>query len=151
MGFTKRGLGHSLDGFGFLVPRKEKKKILGALWDSSVFPNRAPTDHALIRVMIGGSRQPELALKREDELFEIALSSLRSIMGIRHYPEFVKVFRYPKGIPHYTVGHIERVERIGKLLSRHPGLYLNSNAYRGIGLNDCVHNGFLTAQLISSE
>ncbi len=151
MGFMKKGLGHDLDGFGFLIPRREGKKILGALWDSSVFPNRAPTDHALIRVMIGGSRQPELALKEKDELFRIALSSLRSIMGIRHYPEFVKVFRYPKGIPHYTVGHLERLERIEKMVKKYPGLYLNSNAYKGIGLNDCVHNGLLTAQLASSK
>ncbi|ADY72942.1 protoporphyrinogen oxidase [Desulfurobacterium thermolithotrophum DSM 11699] len=138
LGFEKKGLGHDLDGFGFLVPRSEKRKILGALWDSSVFPNRAPSGKALIRVMIGGARQPELALLPDEELVNIALKELRRIMKIRHYPEKIKVFKHEKGIPHYTVGHAERVEKIFRLISKYPGLYLCNNAYTGVGVNDCT-------------
>ena len=83
LGFEKEGLGHDLDGFGFLVPKEEGRKILGALWDSSVFPNRAPEEKALIRVMIGGARQPELALKSPKELVKIAVEELIEIMKIR--------------------------------------------------------------------
>ncbi|MEO2067885.1 MAG: protoporphyrinogen oxidase [Desulfurobacteriaceae bacterium] len=137
-GFEKRGLGHDLDGFGFLIPRNEKRKILGCLWDSSVFPNRAPEGKALLRVMIGGARQPELALLSKDELVKIALKELRRIMKIRHYPEKIKVFKHEKGIPHYTVGHAEKVERIFKLAKSVGNLFLCNNAYKGVGVNDCT-------------
>ncbi|WP_163328525.1 protoporphyrinogen oxidase [Desulfurobacterium thermolithotrophum] len=153
LGFEKKGLGHDLDGFGFLVPRSEKRKILGALWDSSVFPNRAPSGKVLIRVMIGGARQPELALLSDEELVNIALKELRRIMKIRHYPEKIKVFKHEKGIPHYTVGHAERVERIFKLISKYTGLYLCNNAYTGVGVNDCTKAAKETAEkiLVSGE
>lgn len=138
LGFEKRGLGHDLDGFGFLVPRRERRKVLGVLWDSSVFPNRAPKGKVLLRVMIGGARQPELALLPEDELVKIALKELKRIMKIRHYPEKVKVFKHERGIPHYTLGHAERVERIFQLAKKHRGLYFCNNAYTGVGVNDCT-------------
>jgi len=145
LGFEKKGLGHDLDGFGFLVPRSEKRKILGALWDSSVFPNRAPEGKVLIRVMLGGARQPELALLPEEKLVEIALKEIKRIMKIRHYPEFVKVFKHEKGIPHYTVGHAERVERAFGLAEKLGGLYFCNNAYTGVGVNDCTKAALETA------
>ncbi len=138
LGFQKKGLGHDLDGFGFLIPKSEGRKILGALWDSSVFPNRAPEGKVLIRVMVGGARQPELVGLSEEELVEISLKELRRIMKIRHYPEFIKVFKHEKGIPHYTLGHSERVERIFELGRRIGNLHFCSNAYRGVGVNDCT-------------
>jgi len=151
LGFQKKGLGHDLDGFGFLVPRSEGRKILGALWDSSVFPNRAPEGKALIRVMIGGARQPDLALLPEEELTEIALKELRRIMKIRHYPEMVKVFRHEKGIPHYTLGHSERVDRIFEIGEKLGNLHFCSNAYRGVGVNDCTKLAEETAERIAGK
>ncbi len=151
LGFQKRGLGHDLDGFGFLVPRSEGRKILGALWDSSVFPNRAPQGKALIRVMIGGARQPDLALLPEEELTEIALKELRRIMKIRHYPEMVKVFRHERGIPHYTLGHSERVDRIFEIGEKLGNLHFCSNAYRGVGVNDCTKLAEETAERIAGK
>ena len=134
-----------LDGFGFLVPRSEGRKILGVLWDSSIFPNRAPSGKVLIRVMIGGARQPELALLSKEELVKIALEEIREIMGIDEKPEFIKVFKHEKGIPHYTIGHVDRVERIFRKAREIGNLFFNSNAYRGIGLNDCIGNAKQTA------
>ncbi len=151
LGFQKKGLGHDLDGFGFLVPRSEGRKILGALWDSSVFPNRAPEGKVLIRVMIGGARQPDLALLPEEELLEIALKELRRIMKIRHYPEMVKVFRHEKGIPHYTLGHSERVDRIFEIGEKLGNLHFCSNAYRGVGVNDCTKLAEETAERIAEK
>lgn len=151
LGFQKKGLGHDLDGFGFLVPRSEGRKILGALWDSSVFPNRAPEGKALIRVMVGGARQPELALLPEEELVEIALKELRRIMKIRHYPEMVKVFKHEKGIPHYTLGHCERVDRIFEIGEQLGNLHFCSNAYRGVGVNDCTKLAQETAERIAGK
>ena len=147
-GFRKKGLGHNLDGFGFLVPRSENRKILGVLWDSSIFPNRAPKGKALIRAMVGGARQPQLAMAGEEEIARFTYKDIKKIMKIRHKPELVEVFKHPKGIPHYTVGHLERVEEIFKRATTHNGLYFNSNAYRGVGVNDCVYNSLKTAEAV---
>ncbi|WP_456426973.1 protoporphyrinogen oxidase [Desulfurobacterium sp.] len=150
-GFIKKGLGHNLDGFGFLVPRSEGRKILGVLWDSSVFPNRAPEGKALIRAMVGGARQPHLALAGKEEIARMTYKDIKRIMKIRHRPIMTAVFKHPKGIPHYTVGHVEKVNEIFKLASNHGGLFLNSNAYRGVGVNDCVYNSLKTAEMVTSE
>jgi oxygen-dependent protoporphyrinogen oxidase len=100
--------------------------------------------------MIGGARQPELALLPDDELIDIALEELRRIMKIRHYPEKIKVFKHRKGIPHYTVGHAERVGKIFKLSSKYLGLYLCNNAYTGVGVNDCTKAAEEVAERILS-
>jgi len=151
LGFTKEGLGHDLDGFGFLVPKEEGREILGALWDSSVFPNRVPEGKALIRVMIGGARQPELALKSPKELARIAVKELVEIMKIRKAPEYIRVFRHERGIPHYTLGHAEKVERIFKRGEEIGGLYFCNNAYAGVGVNDCTKAAKETAEKILKE
>ncbi len=145
LGFDEEGIKEKVDGFGFLIPRKEGRRILGVLWDSSIFPNRAPKGKVLMRVMIGGARQPELALLPEEELVKVALEELRDIMEIQKEPDFIKVFKHEKGIPHYTIGHVERVERILKKAEELGNLFFNSNAYRGIGLNDCIANAKRTA------
>jgi len=125
-------------GFGLLVPRGEGLSILGVLWDSSIFPNRALGERVLLRVMIGGARQPRLALLPSSELVDLSEEGLRITMGMGANPIFTKVFQYHKAIPQYVVGHAERLERIDGILKGIPGLFLVGNAYRGIGLNDCV-------------
>ncbi len=148
-GFEREGLGHDLDGFGFLVPKKEGRKILGALWDSSVFPNRAPKGKALIRVMVGGARQPELVNLPPRELVKLALSELIDIMGIRKAPSEVWLFVHKKGIPHYTLGHCERVQEIFRLGRELGNLFFCNNAYTGVGLNDCTKAALETAEQIT--
>jgi oxygen-dependent protoporphyrinogen oxidase len=151
LGYEQAGLGNPLDGFGFLIPRGEKRKILGALWDSSVFPNRAPRGKALIRAMVGGVRNPELAALPAEELVALTRSELSATMGIKASPALSRAFFHEKGIPQYLVGHGRILERIDSRLSAFPGLYLNSNAYRGIALNDCVLQSRLTAERIARE
>src|SRR3990170_3859701 len=149
LGYEKASMGNPLDGFGFLIPRGEKRKILGALWDSSVFPNRAPEGKALLRVMVGGVRAPALAALPEAELLAIAREELREIMGISAEPVLAKTFFHDRGIPQYLVGHGKRLERIDGRLAGLSGLHLNSNAYRGIALNDCVRESRSTAERIA--
>jgi oxygen-dependent protoporphyrinogen oxidase len=149
LGYEKETLGNPLDGFGFLVPRGERRKILGALWDSSVFPNRAPEGKALLRVMVGGVRAPELAALPEEELIALARKELQAVMGISAEPVIAKSFFHDRGIPQYLVGHGKRLERIDARLAAFPGLHLNSNAYRGIALNDCVRESRSLAERIA--
>ena len=149
LGYEKATLGNPLDGFGFLIPRGERRKILGALWDSSVFPDRAPEGKALIRVMVGGVRAPDLAALPEEELLAVARMELRDIMGIAAEPVLARTFFHDRGIPQYLVGHGRILERIDGRLGRFPGLHLNSNAYRGIALNDCVLQSRLAAERIA--
>jgi oxygen-dependent protoporphyrinogen oxidase len=151
LGYEQATLGNPLDGFGFLIPRLEKRRILGALWDSSVFPNRAPAGKALIRAMVGGVRNPELAALPAGDIVALTRDELAATMGITAAPTLARAFFHDKGIPQYLVGHGKLIERIDGRLAAFPGLYLNSNAYRGIALNDCVLQSRLTAERIASE
>jgi len=150
LGYNAAMLNNPLDGFGFLIPRKENKKILGVLWDSSVFPNRAPQGNALIRVMVGGTRAPELASLPEEELLALVRDELRGTMGVYEQPTLARSFFHDRGIPQYLVGHGKVLERIDARLANYPGLILNNNAYRGIALNDCVRESKLTAEKIAN-
>ena len=137
-------------GFGFLVPRREGLSVLGVLWDSSVFPNRAPKGKVLMRAMVGGDRNPSLALESPERLVEMVRRDLLCTMGISASPEFIQIFQYEKGIPQYVVGHSARIQRIDRELEKLPGLFLNCNAYRGIGLNDCVANSIAVGEKVEA-
>jgi len=148
LGYDAGALSAPLEGFGFLVPRLEGRRILGALWDSSVFVNRAPKDKILIRVMVGGSRQPELARLPEDQLLALACGELKELMGVSAPPIMTRLFLHERGIPQYLKGHGQLLERASRRLANLPGVHLNSNAYRGVSLNDCVLQSKLTAERV---
>lgn len=127
-----------LDGFGFLVPRSEHVRILGALWETSIYHHRAPAGQALLRVMIGGARDPEAATLSDARLLTVALRDLGSTMNLSATPRMVRVFRHPRGIPQYVKGHLARMHSIEALLKAHPGLVLAGNSYRGVSINACI-------------
>ncbi|MBM4139947.1 MAG: protoporphyrinogen oxidase [Nitrospira sp.] len=147
LGFRKEKITQP-DGFGFLVPYREGRKILGTLWDSSIFPNRAPEGYVLFRSMLGGARASELAMQDENRLITMVMDELKTIMGIKAQPDFVKVYSHEMGIPQYSVGHLKRLETIEGIMSRHTGLYLTGNSYRGIGVNDCIENSYKLSEHI---
>jgi oxygen-dependent protoporphyrinogen oxidase len=151
VGFGYESLSHALNGFGLLTTASAQKKILGVLWDSSIFPDRAPEGKKLVRVMIGGQRNPELALKDEETLVDLALEGIQQTMGVDDTPQVSFVKRWEHGIPNYSPGHLDNVDAIFDRLENYPGLYLNSNAYYGIGLNDCVRNSKECAQRVVME
>ena len=138
VGFGYRNLHHELDGFGLLTTTSAQKPILGVLWDSSVFPDRAPQGCKALRIMIGGQRNPELVDLDEADLIETARKGLQETMAITQPPDVVYIRRWRRGIPSYAPGHIDRVDRIFGQVATHDGLYLTSNAYRGIAMNDAV-------------
>jgi len=148
LGFKREQIGFGTDLYGFLVPYREKRKILGTLFDSSIFPNRAPEGYVLLRSMIGGRRTPELALLPDEKLIDLALSELREIIKIKGEPKFIKIFRWERAIPQYEVGHEEKLKRINQILEKYPGLYLTGNAYRGVSVNDCIENSLNLSEKI---
>lgn len=151
LGYKRERINLSLDGFGFLIPFRESRKILGTLWDSSIFPNRAPEGYVLLRSMLGGARRSELAEQDEGKLISLVMAELNDIMGIKAEPDFAKVYRHPKGIPQYPIGHQERLGIIDKMVSKFKGLYITGNAYRGIGVNDCIENSYKLAESILKD
>ncbi|HVL69839.1 MAG TPA: protoporphyrinogen oxidase [Vicinamibacterales bacterium] len=150
LGFDERAVG-PLDGFGFLVPRSEKIRVLGALWETSIYPNRAPGGKALMRVMIGGAVDPLAAFLSDDVLVCIARENLQRTMGLVAVPEFVKVIKHRRGIPQYGGGHVARLERIAARLAQHPGLFLAGNSYRGVSINSCIAEADTLADTILRE
>lgn len=139
-GYQQSQVGKVLDGFGYLVPSKEKRAVLGTLIDSNLFPGRAPQAAVLLRSMIGGARRPELALLPESQLISRVQADLHDILGLKAAPDFIRIFRHEKAIPQYVVGHAGRLTQIEEKLQAHPGLILTGNAFKGISLNDCVVN-----------
>lgn len=144
-GYRVQDLNKPIDGFGFLIPSSEKRRILGTVFDSNVFPNRAPDGAVLLRSMIGGSKAAEFALLEDQRLIDHSRAELKTILGVDAEPEFVKIYRHEKAIPQYHVGHAKRLESIESALLEHPGLVLTGNAFRGVSLNDCIENAHHTA------
>ena len=151
LGYRKEKIKRSLDGFGFLIPFREGRKILGTLWDSSIFPNRAPKGHVLLRTMIGGARRSALAEENEEKLIDLVLNEMKDIMEIGDQPDFAKVYTHRKGIPQYPPGHENRLQLIDEKVNKIKRLYITGNAYRGIGVNDCIENSYKLAERVVKE
>ncbi len=137
-GYAREDVDHDLDGFGFLVPRGQDMRLLGCIWTSSLFPFQAPEGQVLLRVMYGGAPDPGVLALSDQELAASMTRELHPLLGIRKEPRFLRVFRHPRGIPQYTLGHETRLRAIDEGEQTFPGLSFVGNAYRGIGLNDCV-------------
>lgn len=150
-GFSKNKFKADIDSFGFLIPARENRKILGTLFDSSIFPGRAPEGKILLRTFVGGARYPELAQQDDERLINMVVSELSDILKISADPNFVRIFRWEKAIPQYLIGHHEKLRRLDELLLKHKGLYLTGNAYRGVSVNDCVANNLALASRILSD
>ncbi len=140
IGLGYNTLNHDLKGFGLLTTSSAKQPVLGVLWDSSIFPDRVQNNKKLLRVMIGGQRNKDLALLSEEKLTELAILGIKNTMGIDEKPSLTFVKRHEKGIPNYGIGHLKNVENIFEEVKKIPNLYLSSNAYLGVALNDCVSN-----------
>jgi len=137
-GFRKSDVAHPMNGFGFVVPRVEKRGIMAATWTSRKFKHRAPDDAVLIRCFIGGPVKGHLVDLGDEEMSALALKELKEIMGIDAAPILTRIFRWRNAMPQYTIGHRERVAAIEERAAVHPGLFLVGNAYHGIGISDSV-------------
>ncbi|MFQ5707970.1 MAG: protoporphyrinogen oxidase, partial [bacterium] len=138
LGFKNRVPCRPLDGFGFLVPEIEDRKILGAIWSSTIFPNRAPASGMALTTFVGGMRQPELAEMSDVELSNLVLNELKDLMGLAGKPDVVKLKRWQRAIPQYEVGHQKRMDAIAKFESEHPGVFISGSFRNGISVGDCI-------------
>jgi protoporphyrinogen/coproporphyrinogen III oxidase len=149
-GVKKESLAQNLDGFGFLVPSAEQRQILGTIWNSAVFENRAPDGYHLLTTFIGGARNAEIYQESDDELFAIVFEELKDILGLREKPAFMHIKRWRRAIPQYELGY-ERLEKsIEDFEKKSRGVFFCSNFYKGISVSDCVKNSYATASEISN-
>ncbi|HDP34061.1 MAG TPA: protoporphyrinogen oxidase, partial [Candidatus Hydrogenedentes bacterium] len=137
-GYERAQVGHDMDGFGFLAPRGQGLRLLGCIWTSSLFPFEAPEDRVLLRVMYGGAPDPEAVHLADATLLDCMKRELHPLLQIKGEPSFARMFRHQGGIPQYVLGHEARLKTIEEAERAMPGLVFTGNAYRGIGLNDCV-------------
>jgi len=150
LGFRRRDVAHSLDGFGMLIPAEEKRTVLGALFNSSLFPARAPEEHVTITSFVGGSRQPAKARENTDAVVSGVLRELRDLLGVRGDPVFLKHVFWPKAIPQYTLGY-QRVKDAADATERaNPGLYLAGNYRNGVSVGDCIASGQQMAERVAA-
>ena len=144
--YKKEGFPHSLDGFGFVVPKTEGKRILACTWTSSKFPKRVPEEYVMLRCFVGGAMREELAELDEDSIGTMVREELLDIMGIDCEPVFLKVFKYKKSNVQYQVGHAALIESIREELQSFPGFFVTGSAYTGIGIPDCIRDGASAAK-----
>jgi oxygen-dependent protoporphyrinogen oxidase len=138
-------------GFGFLVPRSEGHRMLAATFVHNKFPHRAPEDRALVRCFLGGARDEPILEISEEEILEIVRGELRQIIALNAEPLFARVYKWKSAMAQYSVGHLERLQRIEALRQKLPGLALAGNGYNGIGVPDCVRSGTEAAGKILGE
>jgi protoporphyrinogen/coproporphyrinogen III oxidase len=135
-----------LDGYGYVIPRREGRKALACTWTSTKFPHRAPDGYALIRVFVGRAGQD--IPWDENELLDVAKQELKLTLGVTAEPLVSRVFLWEKAMPQYNLGHPEILKGIDAALEKHPGLALAGNGYRGIGIPDCIHSGELAVERV---
>lgn len=140
LGFNKKDIGIPLDGFGYLIPSKEKKSFLGAIWSSVIFPNRCDGDKAAFTIFVGGARSPHLFDTEKNVIIEKALSEFKQIMNIKADPVLIKEKLWQKAIPQYNIGYIEHENYFDKFEKENPGIFLSGNYRGGISVGDCVKN-----------
>lgn len=144
LGYRRADFNHPLDGFGFVIPGTESRKIAACTWISTKFDHRAPDDGVLLRTFVGGTHGDHLVDLDDDTMVRMVKDELADIMGVTAEPALVEIFRWHKGNPQYDVGHLERVAALEAMCA--PGLLLAGSAYRGVGLPDCIRNGEETAE-----
>jgi oxygen-dependent protoporphyrinogen oxidase len=141
LGYRLADVPRPLDGYGYLVTRGEGLATLGVVWESSIFPGRAPAGAGLLRVFLGGARRPEIVDRDDRALERLARDDLQRVLGITAPPLQASVHRWPRAIAQYTLGHADRRARIADALAPHAGLHVCGTSYDGVSFNHAVKGG----------
>jgi len=146
LAYRKQDVGHSLNGFGFLVPRSAGLRVLGSVWNSSLFPGRAPEGHALLTSFVGGTTDPAAAKLQPQELSSLVHRELSPLLSIQTEPVFSNVTIWPRALPQYNLGHDDRLAAAAIACSRFPGLWLIGNYLQGPAIGTCVDQALAVAE-----
>jgi len=141
LGFRREDVAHPCAGFGMLIPRVEGFKLLGTIFSSSLFPNRAPAGHLTLTSYVGGERYPELASLPSAELCALACEDLRVLLGVRGKPVFQHTVVYPRAIPQYNVGYGKFRDLMNEIEAKAQGLFLAGHYRDGVSLSDSIVSG----------
>jgi oxygen-dependent protoporphyrinogen oxidase len=148
LGYRREQVRHPLDGFGVLAPEIERRSVLGILFSSSLFPQRAPYGHVALTVMVGGARQPEIARLDADKLLVAVDRDLRELLGVSGEPVFQRHTFWPRAIPQYNLGYGRYLDAMAAVENAHPGFFLGGQARDGIALPACLAAGEKLAQRV---
>lgn len=141
LGFRRADVAHPCQGYGMLIPKIEGFKILGTIFSSALFPNRAPAGHVLLTSYIGGTRYPELAWLPPEKLSELTLADLRVLLGAKGQPVFRHYALYPKAIPQYNLGYGRYRELMNEIETKARGLFFAGHYRDGVSLGDSLVSG----------
>lgn len=139
------------DGFGFIAPQNKRRDVLGVQWCSAIFPGRAPPGCVLWRALCGGVHRGDMLDLDDETLARRVHAEMRLALGVRGEPVFRRIVRWPRAIPQYVIGHLDRVARIEAAAERHSGLFLSGNAYRGVAMGDCAEEGGRIAARVAAS
>jgi oxygen-dependent protoporphyrinogen oxidase len=150
LGFHREDVAHPCAGFGMLIPKIEGFKILGTIFSSSLFPNRAPENFVTLTSYVGGERQPELASLPPDELVELVCEDLRVLLGVKGKPVFAHHHFWPRAIPQYNVGYGRFKDLMGEMEIKAPGLFFAGHYRDGVSLGDSTVSGCAVVSRVES-
>jgi len=146
LAYKKEHVKQLLDGFGLLIPSKERKSILGAIWNSVIFPNRSPEETTSFTIFIGGARDPEIFSLDKELLFMKVRAEFETLMKISGEPIFSTYKFWPKAIPQYNIGYVEDENYFDKFEKKFPGIILSGSYRGGISVGDCIKNSEIVAE-----
>ena len=148
LGFRREDVTHPACGFGMLIPKIEGFKILGTIFSSALFPNRAPAGHITLTSYIGGARYPELGLLPPEELVEATMADLRVLLGVKGQPVFTHTKTWPQAIPQYNVGYGKYRQLLNDLEASSPNLFFAGHYRDGVSLGDSMVSGVNIAERV---
>jgi oxygen-dependent protoporphyrinogen oxidase len=148
VGYNAADLAHPPEGFGFLVPKKERKKLVACTWVGTKFSHRVPPDKIVARCFLGGMEGAGVLEEPDESIVAAVTDELCEIAGIGARPLFSRIFRWPQSMAQYRVGHRARQSEVEARVAAVPGLHLAGNAYYGIGIPDCIRLGKAAAEKI---
>jgi oxygen-dependent protoporphyrinogen oxidase len=148
IGYNAADFAQLPEGFGFLIPKKERRRLVACTWVGTKFPNRVPADKVVARCFLGGAEDAAVLNEGDDAVMAAVTAELREIAGVTARPAFFRIARWPRAMAQYPVGHPARVAELESRTGAIPGLYLAGNAYQGIGIPDCIRMGRTAAEKI---